>query len=530
MPSAKVNTPPAVRQTRIGARISGLLDKPENSILLAICVIALILRLPQLGASFYGDEQFSLLRDSSTLITNSEDRFRPLFFSLLYLWRQMGFHGEIGLRLLPLLFGLIQIPVAWYVGLRLAGKRLARVFAVLIAASPLLIEFSQELRMYSMVALIGLLQVLVYLRLLEKPSLIRWPMFVLVAVIGVYTHLHYWLFLTGFAVVFLIERRQYPLWKGWGALAATLVLYLPDYWNIQRFIAVRSGEYAVHLASAVPKLLAAFTIGFNYAVLGEEGAGRPVGLADVLHNLPILLLAALPAIIIAWALIRAHFRKPFPRTLMLGHALFTVPILLAFIACVVTHKYWLQPKYVIFSAPFALLLIAESYLALSPAILRRATAALGIAVCAIALIHFWTPTEYGRREDWRGAAYSLRARINGDTRLVLLGKDYSYMLLTYYWPEVQKKWSLVDVPENLSKPSREFDESLRDQLQTRGWQHVYYLWSDIRRNESDPHDVLLQAVKYLGGNAVDSIRYNPRLVLYHVRVAFLSHDTYMSSP
>jgi uncharacterized membrane protein len=140
----------------------------------AVTFVALLLRLPYLNYSFYGDEGFSVIRDSLKLVTDTEDRFRPLFFSLLYIWRQLGFEGEVGLRLLPLIFGVVQIPLAFLVGKKLRDESLGLLLAVLVAASPMLIEFSQELRMYSMVAAIALVQAYVLLLMLEKFSWTRW--------------------------------------------------------------------------------------------------------------------------------------------------------------------------------------------------------------------------------------------------------------------------------------------------------------------------------------------------------------------
>jgi uncharacterized membrane protein len=465
-------------------------------------------RLPLIGYSFYGDEQFSVLRDSTNFITNSEDRFRPLFFSLLYLWRRIGFEGEIGLRLLPLLFGVAQIPVAWFVGRRLGGVRLARVLSILVAASPMLIEFSQELRMYSMVALLALLQALTYLRLMERATLGRWLMFVLIAVLGVYAHLHYWIFLAGFAAAFLVERRSLPLWQGWGALAATVALYLPNVPNVQHFAAVRAGEYTVHLPSALPKLMAAFTVGFNYVDFVGDAPGRPVAFADLSRNLPVLLLAAIPALIIFWFLVRLHRRKPLPRSLVIGHTLSAIPVLLALLASAVTRQYWVQPKYVIFSAPFVLLLIADAYCDMSSVILRRVTAALGTAVLVIALLHFWSPQEYGRRENWREASQLLKSRLKPNSALVLVSGSYG--MLTYYWPEVRDQWQIINVPD-IPRPSADYVNDLRRRLS--GKQEVFYLWNNVFKNESDPGNVLMHSLD-LVGTRIGTVQLNPRFKLF----------------
>jgi 4-amino-4-deoxy-L-arabinose transferase-like glycosyltransferase len=484
------------------------LTKRSYGVPLLILAAGLALRLPTLNYSFYGDEHFSLLRDSARLLTDSEDRFRPLFFSLLYLWKQLGFSGEVGLRLLPLLFGLAQIPVAYLVGRRLAGERLARVLAVLVATSPLLVEFSLELRMYSLVALLALGQILAWLRLLERDTPGRWLVFGLLGLLGVYTHLHYWIFLAGFVLTFLRERKALPVWKAFLTLAGVVILYLPNIPNLLYFAKVRGGEYIAHLPSALPKLLAAVTVGFNYFDLPDTGVGRPVGLSAVSFNLPLFVLAIVPAIVILWALIRLHGRTRRTSALWLGHELFTVPMLLALIITAVTGQYWLQPKYLIFTAPVALLLIAQAYLALDSVWLRRATALLTAVVCLIAWIRFWTPQQHGRRENWRQAAAVLRREITPRSTFLLAGSGY--YLLKYYWPEAPQHWQLMDV-RNTPSSSACRDSLL---LRVRGDEDVYYLWYDIKQNVSDPRNLLLHSLDGLAAR-VDSEQFNPRLKLYH---------------
>jgi uncharacterized membrane protein len=483
-------------------------DKRTNWWLFAIFAVGFALRLPNLGYSFYGDEGFSVVRDSLKLVTDSEDRFRPIFFSLLYLWRQVGFHGEVGLRLLPLLFGLAQIPLAFLVGRKLRDEKLGFVLAMLVAASPLLIEFSQELRMYSLVGVLALLQMLTFLQLIEKPSWLRCGWFTTVAVIGVYTHLHYWIFLAGFALSFIRERRAFALWKGWAALATTLVLYLPNLSNIAVFAAKRAGDYAVHLPSALPKLLAAITVGFNYFLLPDLAAGRPIGKTELLSNLPLVLLVAVPALMVLWSLIKLHVKNPRRRELALCHELFTVPVLLTWAISIITNQYWLQPKYIIFIAYPALLFVALGYIGLSSAWWRRLAALVAIVVCVIALTHFWDTQHYGRRENWREAARTLERELTPTS--VIVAPCEGYTLLSYYWPPVKDHWQQIPIPP-VNRPTREFLEHLHTRVGAAA--RVYYLWYDAAQNASDPHNLLRLGMDYIGLRQRVT-PFNPRLRLY----------------
>lgn len=482
------------------------------ALLLAVIVMGVLVRLPGLGYSFYGDESFSLLRDSHRLITDTEDRFRPLFFSFLYLWKQIGFHGEIGLRLLPLLFGIAQIPFAYLIGVRLGERQFGLAFALLIALSPMLIEFSQELRMYSMVGFLALLQCWLLLKLIEKPKIALWIGFVIVGTAAVYTHLLYWLFLAGMSLTFLRERKRLPLWKGWSALTAVIVLYLPNLPNLAEFTAVRGGEYSMHLPSALPKLLAAFTLGFNYFTLPEQGLNRPVGFSDLEMNLPLVIIAGAAALAILWGFFRLHRRSEASSGLWLCYELFVVPVILAFAACVISHKYFLQPKYLIFAAPFALLLIALCYYQIEHKVWRRSVAAVGIFIAAVALQHFNQPQDYGRREDWRSAARILAAQLDEHTALVLIPGGYS--LLRYYAPGIAPNVIYLDSPLGAEPPS--FLNHVKSEIE--GRREVYYLRHDTSQNLSDPQDVTMRTLDQLG-RRVFALKLNPRFRLYRWKLS-----------
>jgi uncharacterized membrane protein len=484
------------------------MKKRDVLFLLAILILGLALRLPNLGYSFYGDETFTVLRDSKHFITPSEDRFRPVFFTLIYLWRQLGFHDEIGLRLLPLLFGLAQIPLAFLIGRKIAGEPLARAFGLLIALSPMLIEFSQELRMYSLVACLALAHVWILLRLREKPSLGNWIAFTAVGWIGVYTHLHYWLFIAGLSLSLYRERQSIPIKHSIAALAALVLLYLPNLPNLLRFSVFRGNDYAVHLPSALLKLIAAVTVGFNYFALPEQAIGRAVGFSDVLRNPLLVPLVAIPVVLLFWGFIRLHRRRPLPQAMWLSYELFVVPTILAFIASAVTKQYWLQPKYVIFIAPFTLLLIVVCYQALASVWLRRITAILGLGVFIIAYAHFLDTQHFGRRENWKDTAAYLRTHWTAESAVLVL--DGHHLLLDYYWPEGHDLCQVIHVPK-----TAQLSMALADDLRARltGKRDVVYVWNDIRQNVDDPRNLLVSTLDTIGQNR-ELIQFNPRNRVY----------------
>jgi hypothetical protein len=297
------------------------------------------------------------------------------------------------------------------------------------------------------------------------------------------------------------------------ALGSVALIYLLNLGNLLEFMRIRGGDYYVHLPSALPKLLAAATVGFNYFAVGETGLGRPLGTGVLLANLPLTALAIIPAGLALWGLIRLRFAMLTTRELVWSHCLFTFPVTMAMLASFVTHQYWLQPKYLIFVVPFALLLVAEGYLAVDPKNARRMAMATAAAVWLIAMLHFWNPVDWGRRENWREAARLLQHGMSPSSALVVLpGGGYS--LLAYYWPEATKVWTDV-AALNGQRLEAGFEQSLRNQVALRS--DVYYPWYDIRRNIADPEDKVVKALDRIG-TRIEVTTLNPRLRLYHWRL------------
>ena len=120
----------------------------------------------------------------------------PLYYVLAWLWTQVVGTGEVGLRSLSALLGTATIVVVWALGRRLGGERAGLAAAALVAFNPMLVWFSQEARGYALLALLGALSALLWLRALERPrdgarALLAWGA---VAALALATH-YYAIFL-----------------------------------------------------------------------------------------------------------------------------------------------------------------------------------------------------------------------------------------------------------------------------------------------------------------------------------------------
>lgn len=489
----------------------------ERAILGLLLALGVALRLPTLGASFTGDEAFSLLRDSNQLLLDTDDRYRPLFFSLLYLWKQLGFSGEIGLRLLPLGFGVLQVPLAYWVGVRAGGRSLAIALALLVAANPMLAEFSQELRMYSMLPFFALLQTGLLLEWVHRgkqgrPTAWCWLASIAVAIAGVYTHLHYWLHLAGLSFTALRLRRHIEPWRVPAVVGAVLLAYLPNVPHVLEFAdtdANNADLQADDAKGALPKLFVAFSVGFNYFRVPEQDAARVVKAGLLQSNLDLVALLAVPLLLLGYGLVRFHLRGPSDRRLLLGYELFVVPLLLGILAAVPLGWKFIHPKYMVGASPFFLLFCAGAVLELTRNVERWALAATGLTVWGVSFAHYYDPRDYGRREDWHAARDICRKEQAQGSTLLLIGTFYeqSYPLFQYYAPDLRPRI----VPTYLLPTEEAVEQRMKRELGSTS-RFCYLRW-DTLQNMEDPRDRMLGAARRLGREE-SLVRLNPRLMLY----------------
>jgi Dolichyl-phosphate-mannose-protein mannosyltransferase len=121
-------------------------------IVASLTVLALAVRAWRVGDwSFEGDELFTLRDSLHPKITNP----RPLIYFLnFYLVRPVLPLDEFGMRLLPVVFGTLAIPVLYLVARRLLGTRAALFGALLLAVNPIHVHYSQTARYWSLVFLL----------------------------------------------------------------------------------------------------------------------------------------------------------------------------------------------------------------------------------------------------------------------------------------------------------------------------------------------------------------------------------------
>ena len=148
---------PGSRAGRPASRIETLQIRHSWLSPLAITALALVLRIYQLGAeSLWIDEGYSIESAKNLNSRLSLEDVRPLYNIILSAWLHLG-ESEFILRMPAALFGAGAVLVIYLLGRSIAGERVGLLAAALMAVSPLHVNHSQEIRMYSLVTLLVLL-------------------------------------------------------------------------------------------------------------------------------------------------------------------------------------------------------------------------------------------------------------------------------------------------------------------------------------------------------------------------------------
>ncbi len=164
-------------------------------VLAAIVVAGVLLRLPSVGNSLFGDEvgsyfivtQHSLGGIVRLLNGHSVDLTPPLYFLLARLITHLG-NSVLALRAAPMLAVTIAIPLTYLVGVRTVGRRAALIGSALISLSPFLIYYGTEARAYGLVMAFVLGSTLCLLIALERRRAGWWAGYAVLTCASMYTH------------------------------------------------------------------------------------------------------------------------------------------------------------------------------------------------------------------------------------------------------------------------------------------------------------------------------------------------------
>lgn len=425
----------------------------QRLLLLGGLLVGFALRLFHLGSeSLWYDETVSVVlarKSIPALIAHTAgDIHPPGYYLLLHGWQALV-HPTLdqGLEFLfawPSLFcGLLIVALLFTLGRKLFDQITALVALWLAAVNPFHIWYSQEVRMYTLGALFGLLCLWALIKWwlgAQQPSTQwgwqwgwRWLLLYAVAgALGLYT-LYYFLFvlitlnlITALGLVHTRHTSGQPVWRQasqWLLAQFTLLVlwspWLSIFWRQATEPPVPPWRVAWRTAMA---LLAAVSEGLS-ALISGQSAPNPTSLVWL-----VVMIILLFCVFLGYA----NKKSQRPALMLLVLYVFLPSTLLYLITYFVNPLY--HVRYLFTYAPPFLLLVAAAIVAVG-----RRQPSLGaltlltlLLVNGLSLQRFWFADQY-RSDDHRAAVAQLaKAWRPGD--LILVNAGWAYTALETYWP------------------------------------------------------------------------------------------------
>lgn len=414
---------------------------------LVSCLVGFGLRLTELGSqSLWLDEgatyAFAKLPAVELIAaTFGREPNPPLYYLLVHAWIGLAGSNEFSLRFLSVLAGVITVALVYRLGRESLSPAAGSGAAVLAAFSPYLIWYSQEARMYSLLAAFATATLLALWWAFQRPTRSAWLGFGLLLLATLYTHF-YGVFVLLVAIVFVVtttmrRRAQYGWWLPLAAHALPVVLYLP--WlasNLHSGAAESNWRAPIDFVGLVTRSAQAMA----------HGGFLSDSLGSALVGVEVLLAAGGIAVAV-----RFGQGRGWAAGLLL--AAIALPSVAVF--AISQRQPIFAERYIIAQAPIFYLTLAAG-LALS---LRRFPPLYLSCLAAIAFVSYtaidigWHDARY-RKEDFRAAA-SYIARYAAADDLILLVADYVSMPFGYYYRgpgEVVPFVGNPDRPEEALRP------------------------------------------------------------------------------
>lgn len=176
-----------------------------------ITLFGALLRLYLLGfKSFWYDEAVLYWISKSSNLQNilfqnaTRSGAPPLFPILLHIFQKLG-DSETILRLLPWIGGVVVLPIIYVLGSQFLEKKSAYILTFIVAIATTQVQYSQQLREYSLVFLLATIMLLLFYKQVSHPSWRNQIFLTIVMVISIFLQYGLALLIIALNIVFFIE-------------------------------------------------------------------------------------------------------------------------------------------------------------------------------------------------------------------------------------------------------------------------------------------------------------------------------------
>jgi mannosyltransferase len=183
-------------------------------VIVALAAVAFFVSyLPLAGESLRLDESQSIWQTShslkETLFIVAQDVHMPLYHIIFHYWTFIfGTSTEV-IRLLSFILFIIALPFIYLLARTILSRPWSLAVVSLIIMSPFVSWYANEARMYTLLGLMSIISQYLFIRIMrgQKHS---WPWYVVVSIIGAYSHYFFMFNLLAQAIFFLLARKKFP--------------------------------------------------------------------------------------------------------------------------------------------------------------------------------------------------------------------------------------------------------------------------------------------------------------------------------
>lgn len=394
-----------------------------------ILALGFLLRIISINQSFWLDEATSgiVARDFSfseiVSVFSPRDFHPPLYYIILKTWSLVFGNGEISLRSLSIVSGLISIYALYLISKELNYKNLF-IAPILLATSGLHIYYSQEARMYSLATLFVALSVLFFVKLVKEGEgrVGEWFLFSLFLALSVATHYLAILIIPVFFLFGLLKKTKFNWWKKFLTSHIILIIFAV-LWSP---ILIKQLSGGINVGSTSPlwaQVLGKFSIKEILLVPIKFTLGR----ISIDNNLLYALVAVVIYLSAGWLLFIGI--ASFKNKTIIWLWLF-LPILIGV---------FLSLKVPLFSYFRFLFVLPAFYLILAEAILinknKKFWFGLILSVNLISSVYYLGNSKF-HREDWRALSNFIEENRNSNSQVLFVANSQMEGY-KYYFPNAK---------------------------------------------------------------------------------------------
>jgi hypothetical protein len=334
---------------------SGLTRTQGLATVLAAAVVICIYLTYGIGRSLWLDEAntFYISSGSPAQIIDSlsRDGSPPLYYLMLAGWMRLFGDSEIALRIPSVLFYLAGIVLMWFLGRMLLGVEGAGLVSFIYAVNPIVARQTQNARMYTMLALIVTLSMLVFVILIRHRERRVWRWFALFGVISFLgLNTHYW---------FIFVLMAYGCW----------VIYTWRSWSARELVLLASFTVLPFLVFDLAMFLHQNQFAALWTPRPTFGSLVRVLFANFglipLHSTRAIVSAFVLSLPIVWSVVarRCNWQPAVLRSAFFGGFLYAIALGVPFLVSMRRPIFW-PGRYDIIAVPFFALFAASLLLCL----------------------------------------------------------------------------------------------------------------------------------------------------------------------